>query len=613
MDKRILYNLRLRKSTITYAVLFILSTFVIINTFTSKSPLASLPFKYYATPATSKLQVFDNIAATLSKNTIVTDIKIKRCLKYTKCDLSKVEKVQKWIKLETPLELYAKNDFKNFVSNLEIFNHYIYIKKTPVKDAPRGLVDIRISSSSGSSVIPEGEDARDWEQAPSDSFTIWKKYVRKPAKRTNGPPFLETEFIRDINILYGMDDLADGRENWELQDTPIEIQNIDNTIPPYLSLLRVSMLRQAQVVAASNKFSHLKFNQIMFTESNYVKILQLSDLHFGADKGILCNNKLDDGMEGYDICDSDSKTLEFIDSSIDQESKQPIDLIIISGDLIDSYRTKDFRSTILKGLAPILERKVPFIFTFGESDEVATLEEKEDLSTVSNKDDRKIDPVLKLNILNFLQSLPYCYNVLHHYDDRIHGLSNYNIKVYKNDPNSKAPLEQSKPAVVLSILDSENHKIDSSQINHLYRFNQGIKTENPFKLLFFHYPLPNYRPSGEFKIIGSYNVKHPLNVKTDSKYRDDIYNLGYHVVSVGHEHENDACILSESKHKDKVMNELWLCYSSVTGFSGETSAQDYDRKVRLFEINFAEQKMLSWKRSQKSGEGFDYQMIYQYE
>jgi len=208
--------------------------------------------------------------------------------------------------------------------------------------------------------------------------------------------------------------------------------------------------------------------------------------------------------------------------------------------------------------------------------------------------------------LQFLSSLPNCYNYIPNQDNHIHGLTNYNLKLLRN--------LDSNPSAVLTILDSENHKIDASQINSLYRLNRDLP-QDIFKLLFFHYPLPNFRPTGKFKLIGSYNEKHLLNAKTSYSYRDDIVNCGYNVISVGHEHENDACVLSEKYQPEtkESLNEVWLCYSGVTGDSGVTKLNEaFDRKLRVFEIKFDNKRLISWKRNMNKGMGFDYQIIHQF-
>ena len=276
----------------------------------------------------------------------------------------------------------------------------------------------------------------------------------------------------------------------------------------------------------------------------------------------------------------------------------------------------------MKGLSPILERNIPFIFTFGELDEVPLAPLFKPISDEKKSTDEKIeeslkvDHDLKLQILNFIATLPNCYNQIinkQEYTQKLqneHGLANYNLKLFREVDGKK--IDENKPDVLVSVLDSENHAISSTQINSLYRVNQDISTEKPFKLLFFHYPLPNYRPSGEFRNIGTYNIKLPLKKKTDLKFRDDITKLGYHVVSVGHEHDNDACILSEKLNdKKELQDSIWLCYNSVTGYNGNTVKEDYDRKVRFFEVDFEKQQMLSWKRTESKP--MEYQMIYQYQ
>lgn len=573
--------------------------------------LATLPTSYspssFYYAKDSELQTFDSIATVLKRDTVVTDIKIKKCLKYSSCDLSKQELASNWQKIALPLELYPNG---GLVQSIDILKqvHYVFVKMSPLSKTNMGLCDVKIVSNIERDFTPNTEDADKWVKTECESFSVWKKRTFKASDPKAEDQFLTDELIRSVEVLYGMDDLADGRPNWELQPEPILAQEV--SVLPHLSLLKVSVSRQAEVVKEYDNFAAYRDNQVMLTSNSKVKILQISDLHLGPDTG-----KCASGVEG-EICHSDAATIQFLETSLNREKDPPVDLVIITGDLIDSYRTKDFKSTILKGLSLILERRIPFVFTFGELDENSpALDREKDVK--ANLEglylDRKIDPNLKLSILSFISSLPMCYNVFTTYSRNIHGLTNNSIRIHRTSGSSQNDIDVNKPDVVISLLDSENHKIDASQMNHLYRYNQEIKTEQPFKLLFFHYPLPNYRPRGSFKIIGSFNQKDPLNVKTDTKFRDDISKMGYHVVSVGHEHENDACILSERKINEKVVDDLWLCYNSGTGTSAQTFGGKFDRKLRVFEVDFGLMRMLSWKRSETTGEAFDYQNIYQYE
>ena len=187
----------------------------------------------------------------------------------------------------------------------------------------------------------------------------------------------------------------------------------------------------------------------------------------------------------------------------------------------------------------------------------------------------------------------------------MHGITNYNFQI-----KQKSSTPSSSSSISVTVLDSEDHLIDDSQMTYLYRINNELL--NDYKLLFFHYPLPQFRPKGKFKIVGSYNEKHELDRKTKLKFHDDIISCGYNVISVGHEHENDACLLSSSSSSSNSDKSIWLCYNSITGDSGITKLdKQYVRKLRLFEIDFEKNRILSWKRKEIDNQPFDYQLIYE--
>lgn len=429
----------------------------------------------------------------------------------------------------------------------------------------------------------------------------------------------ETKIIRDIDILFGNQDLIDARPYWNFQPQPIHLP-FKSIIPPHLSLLKFNTLEKEVITNDQAYFNYLKSNNLMLTDDANFKIIQLSDLHFGQDLGKCYENN---------HCKSDYKTIKFIESAIFNEKPN---LVVITGDLIDFHRVKNIKSVILKSLSPLIKNKIPYIFTFGESD---------------------YDPknyITKINFLKFLDTLPFCFNSLPDNIDStkrdeslpIHGLTNYNLKIFKIDDFNNLninDLNLHKPNAMVTLLDSEDSKIDSSQINYLYRINQSLDHDSPvstsssdeidshiFKLLFFHYPLPNFRPLGKFRLVGEYNEKHSLNSKTSPKFKDDIINCGYNVASVGHEHENDPCLLSyyESKSSKKLQGnehdenkqdesdkQIWLCYNSITGDSGETKLNlNYVRKLRIFSMNFDKEELLSWKINEVDNKNFDYQIIY---
>ncbi|KAM9915557.1 hypothetical protein OXX59_010514, partial [Metschnikowia pulcherrima] len=123
----------------------------------------------------------------------------------------------------------------------------------------------------------------------------------------------------------------------------------------------------------------------------------------------------------------------------------------------------------------------------------------------------------KVNMMNFIASLPGCYNnKVANLDHRLHGLSNGNLKIYNVQPTEegeefdlqKLPLKSADALV--TYLDSEGRSVKESQANYVYRTNHKPSADTEHKLLFLHYPLPNFRPQGTVKLIGNYNEKHPL-------------------------------------------------------------------------------------------------------
>lgn len=497
------------------------------------------------------LEIFDN--DNVDTNKVIVDIKIQKCFRFGSCNKS-----PDWDRVSKPLNMFSKS--------IMIYDYHLVVKREQINQANRIMTDFQLITNPAA---PKGDG---WVQESYENLISWKQYTN-----TNSPTFESAQLIREVNILFGDKDLHDSRTQWDFQYQELPMP-FNSLLPVHLSLFKLSRSEEQEYIQNFTNFNVLKREGNIITEKPNFRIMQVSDLHFSSD---------------YEVCDDracklDTKTLKFIEDSLESDD---IDFVVITGDLIDQFKVKDFKSVILKGLAPILRKKIPFIFTFGELD--------------SNEFNNKNANIIKFQILQFISTLPNCYNYVPNQENHVHGLTNYNLKLIRN--------QNSVPSAIFTVLDSESHKIDASQINSLYRLNKDLP-QNIFKLLFFHYPLPNFRPTGKFKLIGSYNEKHQLNTKTSHSYRDDIVNCGYNVISVGHEHENDACVLSEKHHPEtkESLNEAWLCYSGITGDSGVTKLnEDFDRKLRVFEIIFDNKRLISWKRSLNKRIGFDYQIIHQ--
>lgn len=503
------------------------------------------------------------VLQTIIENYLVTDVQIQKCVKGFKCLAPRQSSAKsKWHKIDTKLNLHPLS--------WSAYNYYVYVEKTHANDALVWVTDVQFNPSD----TPPSSKNKWKKHKVASNLYIWINYM-EAADYT-------TPIVRDFNIIFGIHDLRDTREHWKYNPMPIALP-LKQSIHPHASLLAISVNDELPIVNKAMEFETvLKKNGILTTVDPKFKIAQISDLHIGLDLG---------RCEGED-CRFDSKTLDFISKALAEEGD--VQLVVITGDMIDVKRVKHLESAVLKALLPILATKIPFVFTFGDSDW-----DWDNYHT-------------KINILNFIASLPNCYNKdISQVNHRVHGLSNYNIKIIRMPPASSehktdyTKLDLSKPNAIVTVLDSEFAEINASQGNFMYRVTQNLPSDMNHRLLFFHYPLPNFRPDKEFKLIGSYNEKHKLVTPTDKKILTDTMNCGYKAISVGHEHENDACIWKEEDGK-----KILLCYSGIAGESGVTRIDaKYQRRLRIFEINFDGNMILSWKRNAQN-EPFDPQAIW---
>lgn len=519
-------------------------------------------------PHASEL-TYSTVLETINLNVVVTDVEIHKCLRGFSCGTPKNSPGGVWVKIPTKLNLYPHT--------FSFFNYFMYVEKSHGNDAQRFIVDIQFHISDK---LPETNaiEGSEWTIHRTSS----KLYVHIQHMKVPGS---EIPIVRDINILFGAHDLYDNRVHWRFQQTPILLP-LKQTIHPHASLLSVSINDEMTIVNTEQEFVNVfKKNEVITTVDPKFKIMQLSDMHIGQDMG----NCFDDN------CKFDVKTLKFVKNAIETEGD--VKLVIITGDMIDFDRSKHFESVVLKALSPVLEARIPFIFTFGDSDY--------DISNYQTK----------INVLNFISSLPKCYNkAFKDANHRLHGLTNGNLKVFHLPPAGDQEvvdynkLNLDDPNAIITVLDSENQEVDTTQSTYLYRVGKGLK-DDVIKLLFLHYPLPNFRPEGKFKLIGSYNEKHTLTTKTDKQFLLDVKATKYRAISVGHEHENDLCLWNEDKEGTKE-GTILLCYSGVTGDGGNTRLdKDFERRMRIFEIDFEKNLILSWKRRAKNGP-LDPQEIY---
>lgn len=465
----------------------------------------------------------------------------------------------------SPRRGYTKSTALNTfdASNVRSYNYYLTTRRQPKAEAHRILVALRFT--------PFNEDdieLYDYETVPMAGTTLYAKYI----KNTGHTVPDDVKLVYDVDVLFGAEDFNDWRPNRLVVKVPQfgrpqlarNKQAGMNGVIPFITTLSVSNNDRESFANLMTEFESRRTNQEVPAAGSRFRILQLSDAHFGMNAG---------RCEGEE-CRSDLKTLKFIEDAIESEKPQ---LVVITGDLFDIERSPDYKLVLIKLLHPILKHKVPFVFTFGDAD---TLNHNPDTSRTFKK-----------LVVNFLLTLPNCYNRLPT-DEALHGVTNYHLKVKNGDTNQ----------AIISILDSEDHKLEHLQMYFLLQ--AALDTQlTPLKLLFFNYPLPQYRPKGTFLVLGDYKEKGTLSNATNPKFYDDIVSYGYKAVLVGHEHENDVCINSDET--------MWLCFSSVVGDSAVTKTKDFARRLRVFDINFEKNQILTWKRREGDKGRQDPQMIYE--
>lgn len=81
-------------------------------------------------------------------------------------------------------------------------------------------------------------------------------------------------------------------------------------------------------------------------------------------------------------------------------------------------------------------------------------------------------------------------------------------------------------------------------------------------MAFIHIPLPEYRSPTNYK-----KGQWPEGVTAPNKnsgFKDALVNAGVSVVSCGHDHANDYCMLDKT---GEALN-MWMCYGGGAGFGG---------------------------------------------
>ncbi|KAI1477965.1 Metallo-dependent phosphatase [Daldinia eschscholtzii] len=474
---------------------------------------------------------------------VVTDITITQCSKVNLFSSCKLDP-ERWHRVEKNLYLD-----KSWVTKAYI--HVQRKKEEELKPEDKVVVGVtvgRLDPSTGT----KGQTGEKWE---SRSAGLWVLRSSKPTASDS------KQAVTEIDVLFG-DDAVEVRDGWQLQNTPLLLDTGPDIPSAHITVRQgspVEPIKPQPRVRDNGKF----------------KIMQLADLHLSTGVGH-CRDAVPDEYEGGP-CLADLRTLDFVSKLLDEEKP---DLVVLSGDQVNGDTAPDAQSAIFKYAQLLIKRKIPYVSIFGNHDDEGSLP--------------------RAGQMALIEQLPYSLSVAG--PDDIDGVGNYFIEVLAQGSSKHS-------ALTIYLLDSHSYSPDErqwsgydwikkSQIDWFRQTSESLKkkhreyTHIHMDIAFIHIPLPEYRDQ-ESQYVGELRegVTAP---KYNSGFRDALVEQGVVMVSCGHDHANEYCMLSSNQETKKP--ELWMCYGGGAGFGGYGGYGGFVRRVRLFDIDMNEARITTYKR-----------------
>ncbi|KAK5123324.1 hypothetical protein LTR85_002755 [Meristemomyces frigidus] len=514
---------------------------------------------------------------------VITDITVTFCSTtnpFSSCRLDP----EKWHRIEK--DLYLRSGW--------IKSAWLHVKRKKEEELTADdmvVVGVRVGRLDPG-VGESGQHNERWESRPGG---IW---VLRSSKRHDSD---SDKAITAVDVLFGAD-AVDPRPNWKLAQTPL--------------LLNVG--REVQIARLSTRHGRPKLDSKetvpRVRKDGKFKILQVSDAHLSTGTGA-CRDAIGPNGEASTNCEADPRTLEFIESVLDDERP---DLVVLSGDQVEGPAAPDAQSAIFKFAAPLIERSIPYAAIFGNHDDEGSLS----LSRAAQ--------------MSLIQTLPF--SLSHPGPEQVDGVGNHYVEVLAHAPSQHS-------ALTLYLLDThgltpdeKNYKgydwVKQSQIDWFRSTSQGLKKAHSkyshihLDMAFIHIPLPEYAERGLIMAGGEWKegVTAP---GYNSHFYDALAEEGVVAVGCGHDHVNDYCALRPhppspnlarspagslssatlsqesavpSQHGRKKGLGPWMCYAGASGFGGYGGYGGYHRRVRVWEVDTNAGRVVTWKRLECCGE-----------
>ncbi|KAJ6442266.1 Metallophosphoesterase domain protein [Purpureocillium lavendulum] len=482
---------------------------------------------------------------------VVTDITIVSCSSvnvFSSCDLDPAV----WHRIDK--ELYLGKTWTT--------RAYMYVSRKHEEDLTADdsvVMDVSVGRLDPS-VKNKPDDIDKWESRPGG---LWIKRSRSRKSSDS------SEVVTDADVLFG-DDAAEARVGWHLTGTPLLLTAGTSMLSIHLTVRRGTPKEP-------------KKPKPRVPDNGRFKIMQIADLHLSNGVGECREAVPNSYRDGK--CEADPRTLEFVVKMLDEEKP---DFVVLGGDQVNGDTAPDAPTQAIFKYATLLaERKIPHAGIFGNHDDEATMSRARQMA--------------------LMETLPYSLSQAGPAD--VDGTGNYYIEVlarggsdhsaltiYFFDTHAYSPNERKYPGY---------DWVKPSQIQWFKKTTASLKRSHAeyshghMDIAFIHIPMTEYA-NPELPRVGEWRegVTAPVY---NSGFRDALVEEGIVMVSAGHDHCNDYCLLSlngdpdPEKHKP-LTPALWMCYAGGIGFGGYAGYGDYVRRVRLFEVDTNIGRILTWKR-----------------
>ncbi|KAF5102577.1 hypothetical protein D0Z00_000287 [Geotrichum galactomycetum] len=356
--------------------------------------------------------------------------------------------------------------------------------------------------------------------------------------------------VTAVDVLFG-EDAVDPRLSWHLSEGYID----GLASQPRLSV-RIGPRQEKPEVS------------LRVQKAGKFKVLQLADLHFSTGFGKCLDPYPDNPVD----CKADLRTLSFVTKVLDDEKP---DYVVMTGDQIFGDASPDSETAMLKVVAPLIKRKIPYSMVFGNHDHEGSLS--------------------RADLMHFVSLLPY--SLSESGPANISGVGNYVIQALGPKSNH--------PALSFYFLDSHSRSpnpkihpgydwIKQDQLDFIQDKHKELKPEQDeyshihMSMAFFHIPLPEYTDYTQ-QFVGQYRESCTAP-RYNSGALDVLKDIGVRVLSVGHDHANNFCMDYAKNGTD-----VYLCYGGGTGEGGYGGYGGLIRGVRVFDVNTQSDSISTYK------------------